>query len=202
MTAPAWHFLGPQRQLRYAPYTPVVLGETLRCDHPPVICETGLHASRRVVDALDYAPQVSGLVLCRVTLGGAVVEADDKLVATERTVTHWADADPMLHELACWYAELAILASKQPADPRSLAAIATKRAWLQGKATDADLAAAWAAARAAAMDAAWDAAGAAARDAARAAAGDAAWAAAWAAARAAAADEIERRSFALVGINA
>jgi len=43
-------------------------------------------------------------------------------------------------------------------DPRSAKALEVKRAWLAGKATDKDLAAAWAAARAAAWAAAWDAA--------------------------------------------
>ena len=100
---------------------------------------------------------------------------------------------PVLHEFGCWCAEQALALIDNP-DPRSVAAIAAKRAWLQGEITDEQLAAARAAARAAAWDAArdaaWNAARAAARDAARAAARDAAWAAArdaaWDAARAAA----------------
>ncbi len=102
-----------------------------------------------------------------------------------------------LHEFACRCAERALSCVGNP-DPRSRAAIAVKRAWVRGEATDDELAAAgdaagaaaWAAAWAAAGDAAWDAAGAAAwaaawdaRAAAWAAARDAAWAAAWDAAR-------------------
>jgi hypothetical protein len=71
-------------------------------------------------------------------------------------------------------------------DKRSINAIDTAERYANGKATDAELAAAWAATR----DAARAAAGVAARDASWAAAGvaarDASWAAAWAAARAAA----------------
>jgi hypothetical protein len=64
---------------------------------------------------------------------------------------------PILHEFACRCAESA-LKLVDNSDPRSVAAIAAKRAWLRGKITDKQLAAASAAARAAARDAAWDAA--------------------------------------------
>jgi len=95
-----------------------------------------------------------------------------------------SDAD--LHELACQFAEGALLseraAGREP-DVRSLAAIGAKRAWMRHEITDEQLAAARDAARdaayAAARNAAW-----AARNAAWAALGaasDAAWDAAWAA---------------------
>ena len=94
-----------------------------------------------------------------------------------------------LHELACVCAERALSRVENP-DPRSVAAIAAKRAWMRGEITDKELDvardAAWgaarAAARAAARGAAWNAASAAAWAAARAAASAAAWAAARAAA--------------------
>ena len=87
---------------------------------------------------------------------------------------------PILHEIACRYAEDALSRIDNP-DPRSIHAIAVKRRWIAGEATDAELAdadaaawaaeaaarAAWAAARAA-QDASWaaqDAAEAAARNA-------------------------------------
>jgi hypothetical protein len=75
---------------------------------------------------------------------------------------------PTLHEFACRCAEQALHYAGS-ADPRSVAAIAAKRAWLRGEIGDQDLAAA----RAAARDAGW------------AAATDAARAACWAAAGAA-----------------
>ena len=79
-----------------------------------------------------------------------------------------------LQEFVCRCAERALSRIEHP-DPRSVAAIEAKRAWMKGEISDAELAAARDAARAAARDAAWDAAMAAARA--------AAWAAAWAAAR-------------------
>lgn len=68
---------------------------------------------------------------------------------------------PILHEFACRCAERALSRIENP-DPRSLRFIEVKRAWLRGKATDEELAAAeaaaWAAARYAAEAAAKDAA--------------------------------------------
>src|SRR5690606_18447546 len=105
------------------------------------------------------------------------VTAQDKLWLVLRE--SWIPA-PVLHEFACQCAERALALVDTP-DPRSVAAIATKRAWLRGEATDDELATAQDAALAAAQDAAEVAAEAAARAAAWAAAQDAAWAA-WAAA--------------------
>ena len=98
-----------------------------------------------------------------------------------------------LHGFACACAERALSRVENP-DPRSVAAIAAKRAWLRGEITDVELKlaedAAWNAASAAAWDAARDAARGAARAAALDAALDAAWVAAldaaWVAARGAA----------------
>jgi hypothetical protein len=170
----AWHWVKDDRTLRDG--SPLVIGEWLHVDPPIKICEKGLHASRRVLDALQYAP---GSVCCRVEMRGIVADHGDKLVATDRRVLWAIDATMILHEFACRCAEGALALVKHP-DPRSAAAIAAKRAWMRGEITDAQLAAA----RAAALDAAWYAAGAAAR----AAALDAAWDAAWDAARAAAWD--------------
>jgi len=76
----------------------------------------------------------------------------------------WVPA-PVLHEFACQCAEQALALVENP-DPRSVAAVAVKRAWLRGEATDDELTAArdaawdttWATAEAAwAAEAAWDA---------------------------------------------
>jgi hypothetical protein len=112
------------------------------------------------------------------------IPSEDKLWAVLRKEMI---PEKTLHEFACQVAENALLKERERGrEPHeaSWKAIEVKRAWLEGKATDEELAAA----RAAARDAAWDAARAAARDAARAAAWDAAWAAARAAARDAAWD--------------
>ena len=96
----------------------------------------------------------------------------------------------MLHEFACWVAAIEAHREREKGrepDPRSWEAVSTKWAWLKGKVTDEELAAAEVAARAvagvaadAAAGAAWAAAGAAS------AAVYAASAAAWVAARVAA----------------
>src|SRR3990167_5345665 len=137
-----------------------------------------MHGSIRPLDALQYAP---GPIVCRVRLWGDVVQDGDKLVARHREVIAMADATRTLHEFAIWCAERALALIPTP-NPRSLNALRVKRAWLDGKATDAELTVARAAARAVAWDAAW-AARAAARDAARDAARAAAWDAVWDAAR-------------------
>ena len=77
--------------------------------------------------------------------------AQDKLWVVLRE--DWIPA-PVLHEFACQCAERALALVDTP-DPRSVAAIATKRAWLRGEATDDELAAAQDAAQDAARAAAW-----------------------------------------------
>jgi len=177
----AWHFLPDDGMTRYEPRTKVVVGEWLSVDpHRLELCAYGLHASERLIDALQYAP---GALLCRVELAGRVLRADDKLCAERRRVIAWTDATHMLHEFACRCAEsvLHLIAGSQRQLARN--AIDAKRRWLAGQANDNELAAAWAAMDAAwgaAMDAAWAA------RAAMDAASDAAWAAARAAACAAA----------------
>jgi len=94
-----------------------------------------------------------------------------------------------LHTLSCDFADRALLrereAGREP-DPRSWRAVAVKRLWIDGQATDDELRAARAAAWEAAGEAAGEAARAAAREAAWVAAREAAWEAAWEAALAAA----------------
>jgi hypothetical protein len=188
MKITAWHFLKEDYRLQFGDRKRVRAGSTVRIDGEPILCERGFHASRRLIDALRYAP---GPILCRVRVGGTVVESDDKLVGTERYIVWTLDTTRILHEFACWCAETALKQS-QVTDERCWNAITIKRLWLDGYASDDELDAARAAALAAAWDAAWDAARAAAWDAARdaavAAARDAAVAAAMAAAMAAARD--------------
>lgn len=182
----AWHFLPDDGMTRYEPRTKVVVGEWLSVDpHRLELCAYGLHASERLIDALQYAP---GALLCRVEVAGRVLRDDDKLCAERRRVIAWTDATHMLHEFACRCAEsvLHLVAGDQRHVARN--AIDAKRRWLAGQANDNELDAARAAQVAAgdaASDAESDAAWAAARAAAWAAAKSAARAAAWAAARAA-----------------
>jgi hypothetical protein len=169
-----WHFAKDDGRLGYGDGREIKVGETLRVEGDLVMCDHGLHASESIVDALSYA---SGSLICRVKLGGEFVDGGDKVVAQERTVVWMLDGTRVLHEFALWCAEEALKLVDEP-DPRCVQALEVKRRWLEGKATDEELAAATAAARAAATAAD------------RAAATAAAWspdrAAAWAAATAAA----------------
>lgn len=156
----AWHFLKGDgttgnKNIQVEP------GQILRVEGLLKLCNHGLHASRRALDALQYAP---GPVVQRVVMRGEIIEDRDKLVASERECLWLADATRTLHEFALWCAEKALKLDPHP-DQRSLNALEVKRRWLDGQASDQELDAA----RAAAWDAAGDAAG------------DAAWAAAWAA---------------------
>lgn len=153
-----WHFLRADKALGYGDRRVLVEGETITIDGEPVLCEHGLHASENILDALRYAPD--GVTwCCRVQLGGTVYYDTDKAVATERTVLWMVDVSTILHEFACWCAEQALKLVDDP-DPRSVAAIDAKRAWLRGEIDDDELAAARAASVAATWAAAWDAAGA------------------------------------------
>lgn len=141
-----------------------------------------------------YARKLGGSADALEILALRRIPAEDRLWAVLREEfipTH------ILHEIACRCAEDALSRIDIP-DPRSINAIAVKRRWIAGEATDEELAAAWADAEAALADAlaaAWHAACAArdvalsartaARAAALAAAQDVSWAA-WHAACAAA----------------
>jgi len=172
MTVLAWHFLHPGGRLRNGEAAPPD-GEWLLHDGSVVPCESGLHASKRAIDALRYAPHEERIVLCRVEVAGTVIEhGDDKLAASERRILWRLDGDTtdrVLREFARWSASRVLHLWDAPP---------VVRQWLEtGDESLRD--AAWAAARAAAGDAAWAAAGDAAWAAAGAAARAAAWAAAW-----------------------
>ena len=153
-------------------------GETETYDGEVKLCERGLHASERAVDALGYSP---GNYCRRVELDA--MPDGDKAVGNNRKILGEVDATKIILK---WCAEEAINAVEQylPQDEDSIAAALL--AWLSaefpGDVPKGELAAASAAAWAAARAAARAAASAAARAAARAAA----WAA-WAAASAASA---------------
>ena len=148
-----WHFATVERRLGYGDDRQIRTGRKLsvKGDGPLVLCERGMHASKRPIDALAYAP---GPVACFVMLSGLIVERKSKAVAESRTVLAMADATRTLHEFALWCATRALARERKaghPVDSRSENALAVKRRWLDGGATDAELAAAG--------DAAWAAAG-------------------------------------------
>ena len=184
----AFYFAPEDNRLRYGDGREIVVGETHTVDATPECCRIGLHASKRVIDALMYAPSPN---LYIVDLGGEIDENDDKVSAQTRRYIANIDTTTILVEFAKRQALLNIELIKPYCSAEQYADIL---AFLKGdeEKREEALAAAWEAeaaaweAEAAARAAAW-AAGAAAEAAAweaEAAAEAAAWeaeAAAWAA---------------------
>jgi hypothetical protein len=167
----AYHFVADKlRDGRAIPPDGVWLEHTGKVE----MCESGLHASLHVADALKYAP---GATLCLVELGGEIQTGDDKLVASKRRIIARFDATELLRKDARDSALSVIHLWKAPAVVKRYLEIGGES--LRIEAQSAADAAAYAAAAYAAADAAAYAAYAAAY------AADAAYAAA---ARAAAAD--------------
>jgi hypothetical protein len=171
-----WHFLRQDGRTGKRGRR-VVPGAVMSCRGSLALCHNGLHASRRALDALKYAPDV---IVERVELIGKRLEHADKACARSRRCLWMADATNVLHEFTCSVAEQLLTREReagQEPDHRSWNAVDTKRRWLRGEATDDELdaatAAAWAVARAGAETAA-------------------AWAAAWAEAETDMNDELER----------
>jgi hypothetical protein len=193
----AWHFTAGDRLRDGRPVPPV--GEWLEHAGAVVPCSSGLHASRRLIDALSYAP---GGMLHRVEIGGTMLpHGGDKHAASRRRALWSLDATAVLLRFArrealdvahLWDAPEIVLRYLRTGDASirtaaGTAALDAARTAAGAAARTAAGAAAGAAARTAAGDAAWAVARTAAGAAARTAAGDAAWAAAgdaaWAVAR-------------------
>ena len=152
-----WHFTDSSECLRYNDGRKIVVGETHTVTCKPSLCEQGLHASKRAIDALQYAP---GPILFRVALAGKIVEGEDKAVATKRTYLARVDAEPILREFARKCALQVIHLWDAPAIVREYLETGNEqiRAAARDAARDAARGAAWDAARDAARAAAWDAA--------------------------------------------
>ena len=167
-----WYFATENRKLRYGDNRLIEIGKTHRVRGTLALCNHGLHASIKPLDALAYAP---GPIVYRVQLHGEILADDNKACAKARTyLAGGIDASEELRSFARWCALQVVHLWECPP--------IVKQYLETGDESIRD------AARAAARDAAWDAARAAAWDAARAAAWDAARDAAWDAARDAAWD--------------
>ena len=143
----AWHFVGEKlRDGREIPKD----GEWLIHEGPMKMCESGLHASTRIIDALKYSP---GATICRVEISGETIKDEDKIVAKKRKILWRVNGEMILHEFACLIAERTLKKAKVT-DERCWNAIKVKRLWMQKKATNEELSAAYSAARSAARSAA------------------------------------------------
>ena len=162
----AWHFTAYPDKLSDG--SPRVVGVTEVYAGPLLLCETGLHASIRAIDALFYAPgPYVSLVSCE-----GVVLGDDKLVCSHRKPLWMVDATETLRWFARECARSVLHLWTMPV-PEAV------RVWLEEE----DLSES---ARSAVSSAAWSAAESAAWSAADSAAYSAAYSAAWSAARSAA----------------
>ena len=161
----AWHFVG--ELLRDGRPVPAD-GEWLRHDGELIMCQNGLHASKRVIDALTYAP---GNTICRVKIDtNDYIEDRDKLVSRGRKILWRIDGEKVLCAFARWCALQVI--HLWDASDIVIEFLTTGNENIRNAAWEAARNAACYAARNAARDAAWDADR------------DAAWDAAWDAARA------------------
>ena len=93
----AYYFSESNKKLRYGDDRQIRKGRTHKVKGEPVMCEHGLHASKRALDALGYAP---GSYLWVVEMAGKIVEGDDKVVATERAYIDGFEASDLLREFA------------------------------------------------------------------------------------------------------
>lgn len=202
----AWHWCRSDRRLGSDDCRVVRAGGVYEVAGPVVLCKRGLHGCRTAMQALHYA---SGDVICRVRLSGDIREGYDKLAASRREVLWLAEAGATLHRFAVWCAEAALdrIETRVTADPRLREALAVKLRWVEGLASEDELAAAWAAARdvdrdaakapawTEAIDAPWEAA----RSAAWLSAWDITWIDTWAAVKEAAWDAAKGRSWGAAG---
>lgn len=90
----AWHFTADK--LRDGRPIPDI-GVRLEHEGPLVVCQSGLHASVRIIDALQYAP---GELIHRVECGGDRHEDDDKIVCRQRTILWTVDGGTVLRDFA------------------------------------------------------------------------------------------------------
>ena len=96
----AWYFATEERKLQYNDNRSIIVGETQSVDlteRPLKLCEWGLHASKRLIDALGYAP---GAFLYEVELSGKMIVGGDKIVAEHRTYLRAIDATEILRAFA------------------------------------------------------------------------------------------------------
>ena len=145
----AWHFLPALGQLSNGDKRPVVVGETLKHSGKVCICESGLHASVDILDALSYRV---GPVLCRVEVWGDLQKLPDKVCGRFRRCLSMRDVTHQLQEFALLCAEhvLPVFEKHFPEDRRARNCLEVTRRYLAGKATAEELSSARTVARTAA----------------------------------------------------
>lgn len=104
-----WHFLQPDRRMLDG--NVAAPGYVYSVEGPLRLCDWGLHASRRAIDALGYAP---GPVVGRVEQWGDIIHGGDKYVARHREYLWITDASEVLRGYARWCASEVLHLWKEP----------------------------------------------------------------------------------------
>lgn len=130
-----YHFLSESGRLSHDRIrTRAKIGPLPHIDNP-ALCKRGWHGCKSALDALFYA---KGPILDLRRLSGVVLHDQDKSAASDCEIVAIVDATRTLHEFACWCAEQALALVETP-NPRSVAAIEAKRAWLRGEMSSVEL---------------------------------------------------------------
>ena len=134
MTAPRearyWYFAAKDCRLRYGDGRVAAVGVTHEVEGEPKLCEYGLHASERALDASRLG---AGPVPFVVNLGGEVKHGTDKSCAQRRTYLRGGkDMTPVLVEFACCVAEAALLLA-EVTDERPWRCVEATRAYVRGE---------------------------------------------------------------------
>jgi hypothetical protein len=93
----AWYFSNNSMTLKYGDNRKIKTGITHTVDCEPILCKQGLHGSKRIIDALDYAP---GNIVWRVELTGKIVHGSDKVSATRRKYLWGVDCKEIFSNFA------------------------------------------------------------------------------------------------------
>ena len=128
----AWHFLPADRRLRFTGES-VRVGQTIEVCGPIVPEKWGLHAAKRLLDAVFWAPS---LLLTRVELSGTVVEGTREIAASRRTVLWMGDVTVPFWMWAIERAQSAVCAEAnagRAVDPVFLRALQARKNHLAGR---------------------------------------------------------------------
>lgn len=104
-TVLAWHFLTRNKRLAYGDDREIVPGGELSVRGRLCPCVNGLHASKNILHALEYAALLSERgnqcwIICRVRLTGNILTGHDKLCARKRKVLWMIDGKEVLKNYA------------------------------------------------------------------------------------------------------
>lgn len=121
-----WHFVEPDLRLRFSG-EPLELGNVYSARGTTRLCDNGMHASGRLLDALKYANSTHA---CYVEIRGDLKVGDDKFCGRYRWVLGHGELDLVLHRLAVKAADMAISAADLKIDALT-DALEAKRGWIE-----------------------------------------------------------------------